>query len=158
MKNINWGDTAQYGGYVYTLCAIATMSGLSLTLDVRNTTVIIKYPVCILLALLQISQACVFSFRLVRYGSCVPFKKKKKHTWIGRFVRSQCFINNALWCCTNSKRGSGSLDGPQCLVSHRYTVFNSVIEKLKYLFQFLSFVQPGLLCIETWNLWNEVEK
>lgn len=28
------GNTAQYGGYVYTLCAIATI------LDVRNTTVI----------------------------------------------------------------------------------------------------------------------
>lgn len=29
-----------YSGYVYTMCAIATTSGLSLKLDVRNTTLI----------------------------------------------------------------------------------------------------------------------
>lgn len=88
-------------------------------------------------------------------------KKKKKKTNTpesdGSYVLNVLLITHC-WCCTNSKRGSGSLDGPQWLVSHSYTVFNSVIEELKYLFRFLSFVQPGLLCIETWNLWNEVEK
>lgn len=41
--------------------------------------------------------------------------------------------------------------------SYAFTVFNCYRE-IKYIFQFLSFVQTGLLCFETWNLWNEVEK
>ncbi len=39
--------------------------------------------------------------------------------------------------------------------SNAFTVFNCY--KVKYIFQFSSFVQTGLLCFETWNLWNEVE-
>lgn len=73
---------------------LATMSGgLSLTLEVRNTTAIRKKPVCILLALLQISRALLLFFLWVRYGSC---RNVMFMCAIGKKYRSQCLTNNAL--------------------------------------------------------------
>lgn len=89
---------------------------------------------------------CFFSVRQIRFMS-----KFNVHVCHWKKYNSQCFTNNALWCCTNSKRAALARLTVRSGSDHILSLFSTVIE-------FSSFVQTGLLCIETWNLWNEVEK